>query len=185
MTGVLPRGEGAHTYTCGGGVFGLGVLCGVGCTGTDWLVYWYTYWYNLAVARKGYRVGDVQVTVWLSPVQRAQLRALQGDRSLQETVVSLIGAAFEAREVQRDGVGDAGGRFGVPAAADERRSGRPGGGDGGSAVGVGADVVGRPLTGAERLALIVAQGPAPLVGAVEPEIPFADDGWVDPAEDIA
>ena len=131
---------------------------------------------SVVVARRGYRVGDVQVTFWLSPVQRGQLRAVQGSDSAQVTLVRLIAEAYEG--VQGGSGGDCGG-VGSDVGADCGGSGPVEGGGCADHVGVGvADGGVKELTGAARLAAIVQARSAPV------RVSDAYD-VVDPVDEIA
>jgi hypothetical protein len=94
------------------------------------------------MARRGYRDGDVQVTVWLTRVQRGQLQALAEGGSLQDTVVGLISDEFGRRSRGDRGVGAVAGCASI---SGERGFGdQPGRGGEGTA-GVVADHVAVPV----------------------------------------
>lgn len=151
-----------------GGVLVRGCLCTGTCTGTTW-----------GVARRGYREGDVQVTVWLTRVQRGQLRALGG--SAQETVVRLIGEAFG----EVCGEGPVGGAVDVQVASDGSGSRPVGGGDSEGAAGISGPVGGEPgLTGADRLSALL-ESKNPPAAAAEPPTVGDTNNTNDPIDMIA
>lgn len=156
-----------------------GVLVQMGLTSSAALVQ------GVAVARNEYRRGLAQVNVVLDPVlrDRMRLKASRNGRSMSEEF--RLAALSWLGEVSDGGDGGAVPGFGRLAEADERGSGCAAAGDGPDHAGVGPVGVVRPLTGAERLALIVAQGPSRPVDAPGIDEPLPVEDWVDPAEGIA
>lgn len=86
-----------------------------------------------SMGRAGYRVGQKQVTVWLSPVRHGQLKTLAGEASMQDTMDRLIAEEFERRG--RGGT-DAERGLRVVAQADERRPRYDPGSDGFAPAGI-------------------------------------------------